>query len=81
MITNNVYGAPPDRSASGALQEALNRLATIDAENLRLRQQLFENRGKHDDLDICYRTLEAELKYAGKKDVEKVEKELNIRVR
>lgn len=75
MINNSSYGAPDPQ------QETLQLLASKDAENLRLRQQLFESVEKYDDLSMSCISQEAELKYANKRDVERVEKELNMRVR
>ena len=83
MINNSAYsayGAPPDTSVNGALQEALHRLAALDAENHRLRLQLFDSNQQHEDVTDCYRSTEVELKYSMKKEAEKFEKELSIRV-
>ena len=70
-----MYGASHDLQ-----QETLQLLAAKDAENFRLRQLLFESVEKFDDLNMSYISQEAELKFANKRDVEKVEKELNMRV-
>ena len=70
-----MYGASHDLQ-----QETLQLLAAKDAENFRLRQLLFESVEKFDDLNMSYVSQEAELKFANKRDVEKVQKELNMRV-
>lgn len=80
MINNSAYGAPPDNSVNNALQQALHRLAALDADNHRLRLQLFDTDQKHEDITDCLRTTEVELKYTMKKEAEKFEKELSIRV-
>ena len=79
-MMNSAYEVPPDGSASAALQEALRQLGVLNAENTRLRQQMFDTNEKLDDMSMCFRATEIELKYAMKKDAEIFEKELSIRV-
>jgi hypothetical protein len=80
-MMNSAYEVPPDGSANAALQEALRQLAVLNAENTRLRQQMFDANEKYDDMSMCHRVTEIELKHAMKKDAEIFEKELSIRVR
>ena len=75
-MINSVYGYPPDDGAASALQE----LGRLNAENTRLRQEIFDAAERYSDLNDCRRMTEIELKHAMKKDAEKSEKELSIRV-
>jgi hypothetical protein len=80
MYNSNSYGDPPSQN-SGSLQEVHRRLAALDVENTRLRQQIFDAAQKNEDQQLCFSSSEAELKYTIKKEAEKFEKELGIRVR
>lgn len=75
--SNNAYGS---KSAQNPLDDALRRIAALDNENLKLRQQVFDANQKHEDLNAILVTVEGEKKYEVKKEKEKFEKELSIKV-
>lgn len=80
QMADGIYGTPSYNGANEALQEALRKLANLDAENSLLRKQVSDANERNDDLNVCFRTTEIELKHAMKKEVERYQKEANIRV-
>lgn len=76
---NNTYGSTSGHT-SNPLEEALRRITALDTENTRLRQQVFDANQKHDDLNAVFITVEGETKYEVKKEKEKFEKELSVKV-
>jgi ribosome-associated translation inhibitor RaiA len=75
--SNSTYGS---KSVQNPLDDALRRIAALDNENVRLRQQVFDANQKHEDLNALLITVEGELKYEVKKEKEKFEKELSVKV-
>jgi hypothetical protein len=75
-MINSVHGYPPDDSAASTLHE----LGRLNVENTRLRQELFDAAEKYSDLNDCRKMTEIEFKHMMKKEAEKSEKELSIRV-
>ena len=80
-MADGVYGMSSYHGGNDALQEALRKLANLDAENSLLRRQVSDANERNDDLNVCFRTTEIELKHAMKKEAERFQKEANIRVR